>query len=59
MRIIFQNGEIAEINNIHSISINNDMECNILDQAIADYITKEDADEQHASDQEVCDGPVS
>ena len=59
MRIIFQNGEIAELNNVHSIVVNNDMEYNILEQAMMAYITKEGANEQHASSTTVCDGPVS
>lgn len=59
MRIIFQNGEIAELNNVHSIVVNNDMEYNILGEAMMDYITKEGIDEQHASSTTVCDGPVS
>ena len=37
MRIIFQNGEIANLNNIHSIVVNNDMERNILIQACDVY----------------------
>ena len=37
MRIIFQNGEIAILNNIHSIVVNNDMERNILIQACSIY----------------------
>lgn len=37
MRIIFQNGEIANLNNIHSIVVNNDMERDILIQACGVY----------------------
>lgn len=37
MKIIFQNGEIANLNNIHSIVVNNDMERDILIQACEAY----------------------
>lgn len=59
MRIIFQNGEIAELNNVEKIVVYNDMEYNILGEAMMDYITKEGTNEQHSSSTEIRDESVS
>ena len=60
MRIIFQNGAIAELNNVSKIVIYNDLEESLCSLALFDYYMKEETtNEQHPSSTEVCDGSVS
>lgn len=60
MRIIFQNGEVAELNNVEKIMIYNDLEESLCSLALFDYYMKEETtNEQHPSSTEVCDGSVS
>ena len=70
MRIIFQNGEIAELNNVDRIICHNEMDALICHQGNVRFWNRwpddwnpryeeEDINEQHASSTEVCDGSVS
>ena len=58
MRIIFQDGGVAELTNVDKIVIYNEGEYNILGQAMCDYISKEGPYE-YPSDQESSDGSLS
>ena len=60
MRIIFQNGEIAELNNVEKIVIYNNLEEAMCSLALFDYYMKEETtNEQHPSSTTVCDESVS
>ena len=41
MRIIFDNGEIADLENVHSVVVKDDMECRMLLIACHDWAEKE------------------
>lgn len=71
MRIIFQNGEIAELTNVEKIVVYNELECEVLLNAASNFVIgaeleetwksmrEELTNEQHSSSTEVCDGSVS
>lgn len=71
MRIIFQNGEVAELTNINMIVVYNEIECEMLLHAASNFVIgaeleetwksmkEETTNEQYPSSTEVCDGPVS
>ena len=58
MRIIFQDGGVAELTNVDQIAVNNEGECKILAIAVTDYISKEGINE-YPSSETSGDGSVS
>ena len=71
MRIIFKNGEIAELTNVEKIVVYNELECEMLLHAASNFVIgaeleetwksmrEEFTNEQHSSSTEIRDGSVS
>lgn len=61
MKIIFGNGSIANLNNVHSIEINNDLERIICVNAVNtfDYLEEMGGTYEHVNDQAKRDESIS
>lgn len=67
MRIIFQDGGVAELTNVDKIVVYNPGEVRILKEAIGNYYVKELRDQlgikedkgEQSSSETVCNGPIS
>ena len=61
MTIIFGNGSVATLNNVHSITVNNDLERAMCVAAVNafDYIEEMGGPYEYANDQATSDGSIS